>query len=148
MATDEQEDDMRQQAEVGTRRIDARFLDGEAYEFTARGHRVRVDQPVTDGGDDTAPTPVELFVGSLATCVAFYAGRYLTRHGLDRDGLRVGADYEMAADRPARVAAIRLTVHVPPGLPADRRAALLAVASHCTVGNTLAAAPDVSVDLA
>ncbi|MEV0809593.1 OsmC family protein [Micromonospora sp. NPDC050200] len=139
---------MRQQSKVTTRRIDARFLDGEAYEFAVRDHRVRVDQPVADGGADSAPTPVELLVGSLATCVAFYAGWYLTRHGLGREGLRVSGDYEMAPDRPARVGKIRLTVHVPPSLPADRRAALLAVASHCTVENTLATPPDVTVGLA
>ncbi len=127
--------------------LDVRFVAGESYETAVRGHRVIVDQPADAGGDDKAPTPTELFVMSLATCVAFYAGRYLTRHGLSRDGLAVSADFDMAADRPARVGAIRLTVAVPPGLPAERWAALRAVISHCTVHNTLAAPPAVSIDL-
>ncbi|TDB72041.1 OsmC family protein [Micromonospora sp. KC723] len=139
---------MGQPAEATTNRIEARFLDGEAYEFAVRDHRVRVDQPVGDGGDDSAPTPVELLIGALATCVAFYAGRYLTRHGLSRDGLRVSGDFTMATDRPARVATVRLIVHAPADLPADRRAALLATAAHCTVENTLATPADVTVDLA
>jgi hypothetical protein len=61
---------------------------------------------------------------ALATCVAFYAGRYLARHGLDRDGLHVSAEFTMSADRPARVGAIRLRVTVPAGVPAGRRVAL------------------------
>jgi putative redox protein len=61
--------------------MDVVFRSGERYEVTLRGHRVTVDQPAALGGDDGAPTPTELFVASLATCVAFYAGRYLTRHG-------------------------------------------------------------------
>ena len=127
--------------------LDVRFVAGESYEVGVRGHRVLVDQPAGAGGADTAPNPTELFVASLATCVAFYAGRYLTRHGYSRDGLAVSAGYEMAADRPARVGGIRLTVHVPAGLPADRWAALQAVASHCTVHNSLTAPPAVTIDL-
>jgi uncharacterized OsmC-like protein len=125
--------------------VDVGYLEGEAYEIRVRGHRVFVDQPVEDHGADTAPTPTELFVGSLAACVAFYAGRYLTRHGLTRDGLEVLADFDMAADRPARVTAIRITVHPPRGFPADRTAALTAVCSHCTVHNSLTLQPDVTV---
>src|SRR5207244_6211573 len=97
--------------------MDIRYVDGESYEMVVRGHRVLVDQPADAGGADAAPTPTELFIGSLAACVAFYAGRYLTRHGCSRDGLAVSVDYDFAADRPARVAAIRLAVRVPADLP-------------------------------
>jgi putative redox protein len=124
-----------------------RFVAGEAYEVAVRRHRVRVDQPTEVGGEDTAPTPTELFVAALGTCVAFYAGQYLTRHGYSRDGLGVSVEYDMAHDRPARVTAVRMTVRVPAELPADRRPALRAVASHCTVHNSLVNAPLVSVEL-
>ncbi len=127
--------------------LDVRFIAGEAYEVGVRGHRVLVDQPAEAGGGDTAPTPTELFVASLATCVAFYAGRYLTRHGYSRDGLAVSVSYEMAADRPARVSGIRLTVRVPAELPAQRWPALQAVMSHCTVHNSITTPPAVAIDL-
>jgi putative redox protein len=130
-----------------SKRMDVRFIAGESYEVAVRGHQVRVDQPAGAGGADSAPTPVELFVASLASCVAFYAGRYLTRHGYGRDGLAVTARYAMSADRPARVASIRLTVTVPASLPAARWPALHAVVSHCTVHNTLASPPPVQIDL-
>jgi putative redox protein len=127
--------------------MDVRFVAGEAYEVMVRGHRVLVDQPADHGGADGGPTPTELFVASLAACVAFYAGRYLTRHGYSRDGLAVSAGYEMASDRPARVGNIRLTVRVPADLPSQRWAALRAVVSHCTVHNSLASPPSVTIDL-
>jgi len=129
------------------RGMDVRFVAGEAYEVAVRGHRIVVDQPAEAGGQDSAPTPTELFVASLAACVAFYAGRFLTRHGYSRDGLAVSAGYDMAGDRPARVGGIRLTVRVPAGLPPERWAALRAVVSHCTVHNSLASPPPVSIDL-
>jgi putative redox protein len=53
----------------------------------------------------------------------------------------------MATDRPARVAAIRLRLLVPAELPVERWPALQAVAAHCTVHNTLAYPPKVTVEL-
>lgn len=127
--------------------VEVCFAAAESYAFTVRGHQMLVDQPPESGGGDAAPTPVELFVASLATCVAFYAGRYLTRHGLDRDGLGVSVTYRMAAGRPARVADIRLSLRLPRGFPQARTQALLAVASHCTVHNSLTSPPAVTVDV-
>jgi putative redox protein len=128
-------------------RIVVGHVAGDAYAITVRGHGVLVDQPVRDGGQDAAATPTELLVGALASCVAFYVGRYLQRHGLDRSGLAVSARFAMAEDRPARVGDVRLLISVPGGIPAQRRDALLAVASHCTVHNTLRQEPKISIEL-
>ncbi|MDR6978396.1 putative OsmC-like protein [Streptomyces sp. 3330] len=134
--------------QMETHRLEVAHVDRDIYTVDVRGHRFRVDQPLEAGGSDLAPTPTELFAASLATCVAFYAGRFLHRHGLDQTGLRVLTEFTMAADRPARVASVRVTVVPPPGLPEERRAALLAVASHCTVHNTLHRPPDIDIALA
>jgi putative redox protein len=127
--------------------MEIRFITGESYEISVRGHRVVVDQPEQDGGDDLAPTPTELLVASLASCVAFYAGRYLTRHGYSRDGLTVSTRFDMATDRPARVSGVEIIVKVPTDLPEERRPALAAVVEHCTVHNTLRNPPPVSIEL-
>ena len=127
--------------------ITAWHLDGDRFAVGARDHLFNVDQPIADGGEDTAPTPTELFVAGLVSCVAFYARRYLTRHGLPSEGLRVTGDYDLAP-RPARVTAVRIDITLPDGVPEDRRDALLAVASHCTVHNSLTSPPEVTVQLA
>ena len=120
---------------------------GDRFSVDIRGHRVMVDQPIEDGGLDSAPTPTELFVAGLAACVAHYARRYLTRHDLPTEGLAVQTHFSMAT-RPARVDRIDVWLHLPDGVPDERRAALLAVASHCTVHNTLESSPIVVIDLA
>jgi putative redox protein len=127
--------------------MSVRYEGGERYEVTVRDHTIVADQPVDAGGSDSAPTPTELFVASLAGCVAFYAGRFLTRRGLSREGLGVAVTYRMAADRRARVADVHLTVRVPHTMPAHLRPALQAVVEHCTVHNSLITPPAVSVDL-
>jgi putative redox protein len=120
----------------------------DRFELQVRGHRLLCDQPLADGGDDQGPTPTELFVGSLAACVAFYARRFLARHHLDAAGLRVEAGFTMSADRPARVDTITLRLLVPEPLEPNRRLALLAVVDHCTVHNSLRIPPQVHVTLA
>jgi uncharacterized OsmC-like protein len=126
--------------------ITVRHLAGDRFAISTRHHQLAVDQPVANGGDDTAPTPTELFVAGLTSCVAHYARRYLARHDLPTEGLAVTAAYELAS-RPARVANVRIDISLPDGIPPDRRAALLAVASHCTVHNSLTTPPEVRVAL-
>ena len=117
---------------------------GDQFSVAVRGHVLHVDQPVVDGGADTAPTPVELFVASLATCVGHYAHRYLKRHQLTTTGLAVTAHWDLTTS-PNRVGEIQIELTIPEGVPAERQAALLAVASHCTVHNSLASPPAVTV---
>jgi uncharacterized OsmC-like protein len=126
--------------------VEVSYLGGESYAIAARGHTLLTDQPAATGGADTAMTPTELLVASLSSCVAFYAGRYLARHGLNRDRLHVTATFTTATTRPARVQEVRLTIRVP-GIPPSRQAALLAVASHCTVHNTLRHPPEIAIEL-
>ncbi|HVU74576.1 MAG TPA: OsmC family protein [Mycobacteriales bacterium] len=120
---------------------------GDRFTSRVRDHIVVTDQPSADGGTDTGPTPVELLVTSLASCVAHYAHRYLTRHCIDAAGLAVDADFTMATDRPARIASMTITLTPPTALPAERYDAFLAVASHCTVHNTLEHPPGLTIGL-
>jgi putative redox protein len=71
--------------------LGVRYLDGDRFAIDVRGHVLLVDQPVDAGGTDEAATPTELFIGGLASCVAFYARRYLARHAIPTTGLAVHA---------------------------------------------------------
>ncbi len=126
--------------------VRVRNLQGDRFEIGVGSHTLYVDQPVDSGGEDSAPTPLELFIASLASCVAHYARRYLVRHDLPTEGLEVTASFEMAS-APARVGSIRMDLTVPLGVPEERLSALHAVASKCTVHNTLDQPPTVSLVL-
>jgi putative redox protein len=117
---------------------------GAQFDITVRGHVISVDQPVEDGGDDTAPTPTELFIASLAACVAFYARRYLApaRPAHRRPGRR--GDVRHGRQTGPRLR-INVRLIIPDGVPAERLNPLLAVVTHCTEHNTLATTPEVSI---
>lgn len=120
---------------------------GARFRISIGEHTVHVDQPTADGGDNSAPTPVELFVGSLAACVAYYAHRFLARRGRSAAGLSVSSDYGYAS-HPHRVGTISLRIDVPGGLGPEEREALVAVASRCTVQRTLDHRPEVEIAVA
>ena len=82
--------------------------DGDRFTVEVRGHSITVDQPLADGGTDLGPSPTELFVASLAGCVAFYGRRFLRRHGLP-DDVTVNVEWSMGSS-PPRVDAIEMLV--------------------------------------
>ena len=129
------------------RTMTVQYLNGDQIAIGAREHTITVDQPAADDGEDTAPTPTELLVASLASCTADQARRYLSRHQLPTTGLTVTAEYTLGS-RPARVTAIHIDVQLRDGVSLESLDALLAVTRHCTVNNTLAESPTLTVILA
>jgi uncharacterized OsmC-like protein len=125
----------------------AHYVSGDVFEVVIGNHRMRVDQPASAGGADTAPAPIELIAASLATCVGFYAERFLRRHALPTDGLSVVCDWDMSEDSPARITRLDVRLDVPHALEPERRVALQRVVSKCSVHNTLSQCPEISIDI-
>lgn len=48
-----------------SRRVRVDYETGDRFRIAVRQHTITVDQPASDGGEDTALTPTELFVASL-----------------------------------------------------------------------------------
>jgi putative redox protein len=118
--------------------------DGDRFTIEIRGHSLTVDQPESDGGTDFGPQPTELFVASLASCVAHYGRRFLRRHGLP-DDVTVDAEWTMASS-PTRVLSIRVSVAAP-GLPGELEPRFADVIEHCTVHNALVIPPNVTINV-
>ncbi|HUG56215.1 MAG TPA: OsmC family protein [Candidatus Limnocylindrales bacterium] len=127
--------------------ITVRHESGDRFEVRIGPHRLAVDQPEAAGGADSAPTPTALFVASAAACAAFYANRFLRRHGLPEGTLDVAADYDLD-ERPGRVREIRLTITLP-FRPDDGVAlGLLRAVEGCTIRESLRHPPELRVSLA
>ncbi len=118
---------------------------GDRLRIAPRGHELWSDQPVADGGGDSALTPTEIFVAGIAACVAYYAERFLRRHDMSTDGLRVTARYGWA-ENPHRVGEIDLEVEAPRLAPA-RQEAFERVIERCTLHSTLRQPPAVRIRL-
>lgn len=126
--------------------LTATYRGGTRYDIISGKHCVITDQPVDDGGMDAGMSPVELFVGSVASCVAYFVGQFCARHNIPRDGLSVDADWDMA-EQPHRVGRIDIAIHLPHPIPAELKERLLKVAHGCTVHQSIASAPSVDITL-
>lgn len=100
-------------------------------------HRILIDVPASMGGSDRGPTPPDLFVASLGSCVAAFVAAYCDRTGLDATGLAVNVDYDKADD-PTRLVNLRITIRLPHAECGERVAAIRRVAEHCPVHESIA----------
>jgi len=62
---------------------------GFASQVRVRNHSLWADEPRTDGGTDSGPTPYELLLASLGTCVAMTTRMYADRKGWPLIGVSV-----------------------------------------------------------
>ena len=122
------------------------YRGGARYDIDSRGHGVITDQPVDEDGTDAGMSPVDLFVGSLTACVAYFVGRYCARHQIPCEGFTVEADWAMA-EQPHRVGRVGLRITLPKSVNPSERDRLLRVAQGCTVHQTLMAPPSVDIQL-
>ncbi|MDC8450147.1 MAG: OsmC family protein [Nitrospira sp.] len=126
--------------------LTATFRSGARYDILNGQRRVVTDQPVEDGGQDACMGLVELFVGSVASCVAYFVGQFCGRHGIPREGVTVDAEWTMA-EGPHRVGGIAIAIHLSYRVPTELKERLLKVAHACTVHQSLAVAPNVTIAL-
>ncbi len=117
------------------------------YDIVTGRHRMVTDQPIEDGGQDAGPSPVELFVGSLASCVAYFVGSFCARHHIPYDDLSIDVEWNMA-EHPHRVGQIDLAIHLPHCLSSEVKERLLKVAHGCTVHQSLLVMPTVGIKVA
>ena len=116
--------------------LSATYRGGTKFHIQSGAHVVVSDQPTEDGGTNAGMSPVELFVGSVASCIGYFVARYCERHRLPCEGFVVDAEYHMV-ERPHRVGPMTIRIRLPNSLNPSERERLLRVAEGCTVHQTL-----------
>ena len=96
-------------------------------------HRVVTDLPVGAGGTDLGPSAHELFVASLAGCIASTLAVYARTKGWDLGEIVVETDY----DRGTTPRRCRIVVRVDAELTPEQRARLEKVAAACPLRRSL-----------
>jgi putative redox protein len=100
-----------------------------------RQHQLLADEPLEEGGDDSAPSPQELLAASLASCTAITMEMYAQRKGWDIGGVEVEASYTPAERGcPTRFG---LTLKLPSDLSDEQVERLRVIAAKCPVHRTL-----------
>jgi uncharacterized OsmC-like protein len=119
--------------------------DGFAQEIVAGPHRLTSDEPLSDGGTDTGPSPYDLLLAALGSCTSMTMAMYARRKGWPLERVAVELRHskihaEDCADcetRQGMLDRIDRDIRLVGPLSAEQRGKLLEIADKCPVHRTL-----------
>ena len=118
-----------------TMRATAHQLGSYRHSIRVRDHELNADEPLDQGGQDSAPSPQELLAASLASCTAITVEMYAARKRWDLTGVEVDVQYTPAERGcPTR---FEIVLRLPEGMDPDQAERLRVVAAKCPVHRTL-----------
>lgn len=112
--------------------ISVNLAGGRVVEAIFEDHVVKTDQPIKDGGANSAPHPFQLFLASLATCSAYYVLDFCLERKIPTDG--IGVTMKIVRDEEKRrIGKIVIEIKLPPEFPEKYEKAVVRAAESCSV---------------
>ncbi|MEI6854153.1 MAG: OsmC family protein [Bacteroidota bacterium] len=106
-------------------------------------HIVCTDQPVNGGGEDSAPSPFELFLASMATCAGIFVKGYCDNRNIPTEGITLTQTHEF--DEKGLATKIEIIVNLPKDFPEKSIDSVVHVAGLCKVKKQMLAVPEMTV---
>ena len=116
------------------------FPGGKKVNADFNGFVHRTDQPRESGGENSAPSPFELFLASLGTCAGFYVLSFCQQRGIDPAAIEIRQSME-TDPRTHLIGTVHMEIVLPAGFPEKYRAAVVQAAQLCTVKKHLEKPP-------
>jgi len=116
------------------------FDGGKVVTAHTHGHSIKTDQPLDNGGTDSAPAPFELFLASIGTCSGIYVKSFCDNRQIPTEGIKIiqKTEYNKESGLPVK---ITIDIKVPDNFPEKYKASLVHVAELCKVKKSMANPP-------
>jgi ribosomal protein S12 methylthiotransferase accessory factor len=124
--------------------IDVTFPGGSLVTANFGKFEVATDQPIEDGGNDSAPEPYMLFLSSIVTCAGFYVIRFCQQRKLSTEGMTMTLDIERNPEM-RRLEKVKMAIQLPEGFPEKYKKAVIRAAGMCSVKKAIANPPEFEV---
>ena len=123
------------------------FPGGKKVNAELNGQMIVTDQPVSSGGDGSAPTPFEYFFASLGTCAGIYVLAFCQERQIKTDGLALTQRMEFteAEDGKKSLVKVSIEIKLPAGFPEKYRNAIIKTAGLCSVKKVLMNPPEFEI---
>ncbi len=121
--------------------LKVQFPGGLRVDAHIREHIIRTDQPVKSGGENSAPAPFQLFLGSIATCAGFYAVAFCRNKGISTEGMVLTMNIEKDPTT-GLIREILMDLKLPEGFPEKYEKAIIRSMELCTVKKHLENPPE------
>jgi putative redox protein len=123
-----------------TRRLEVSFPGGMRVDVAMKGLVIKTDQPKDEGGENSAPAPFDLFLGSIAACAGYYLLAFCKEREIPLD--KAGVVMTTAKDPVNRmIGEISIELLLPVGFPEKYVAAVVRAVDTCTVKRHILKAP-------
>ena len=109
-----------------------------------RGFTIHSDQPLVSGGDNTAPSPFELFLASIGMCTGFYVSAFCQSRSISADNIKI-TQTVMRNDATHMVEKVTIDISLPPDFPEKYKAAVVKTAESCSVKKFLDSPPEIQI---
>lgn len=109
------------------------YFDGnKKINANINGQIIKTDQPIQGGGEGTAPTPFDTFLGSIGTCAGIYVKGFCDQRGLSTEGIKIIQKHNF---NPATrlIDKIDLEIQLPADFPEKYKDAVINSANLCAV---------------
>ena len=126
--------------------ISTYYNGGMLFETEMGNHRLVIDVPPAMGGSDRGATPPEVFIASLGSCVGAFVAQYCERSGIDASDMRIDVIFDKADD-PSRLTNLKVKIILPHAECKQRKDALLRVAEHCPVHETISTLRGIDIEV-
>jgi putative redox protein len=116
------------------------FEGGKVVTAYSHGHIIKTDQPVHSGGQNSAPSPYELFLASIGTCAGIYVKSFCDNRNIPTENIKIiqTAEFDEETGLPTN---IKLDIKLPADFPEKYKEAVISVAELCKVKKTMADPP-------
>jgi ribosomal protein S12 methylthiotransferase accessory factor len=108
------------------------FPGGKKVYAEYNGFTHKTDQPKGSGGENSAPSPFELFLASLGTCAGFYVLSFCQQRGIDASRIEIRQSMEHNPQTHF-ITMVNIEIILPGDFPEKYRAAVIQAAQLCTV---------------
>ena len=115
----------------GGKRIDAKIED-----FV-----VHTDQSLANGGEESAPEPLQIFLASIATCAGIYALEFCQAREITSEGMALTMSCEWD-EKQQSIEKLHIDLKVPPGFPDRYKKAVARVMDLCSVKKHIVHPPE------
>jgi len=110
------------------------------------GMVIATDQPVTQGGDGTAPSPFVHFLASFGTCAGIYVLSFCQERKIPTENITLTQRLEYTTeDGKSRLSMVHLDINVPQDFPEKYHKALIKVADQCAVKKAILHPPQFEI---
>ena len=120
------------------------FAGGLKVDASFDGGVIRTDQPTQAGGEGSAPSPFNLFLASLGTCVGIFMLAFMKQRRIPTDGSGITMTSEADRER-GMIGKVGFELHLPPEFPEKYEQAVVRAVEQCTVKRHLHQPPDFTV---